>query len=245
MGIIAPARGELDPQYTPKLEQLKDTLKINGFTDEELQMLFADSRVELYPPVVDKSGKGLDYFHPRFGLLSKKSLESGRIFLKRNEEIFHNVEEEFGVEKEIILAILRIETNFGAHTGKYSVFNSLLSMILIENRRTEWATKEFVELLSFHKKQNEDPLALKGSWAGAFGICQFVPTSYLKFAVDGDKDGSINLFNAHDPVASIANYLRHHGYQKEEPEKGREAIYAYNHCDNYVAAVLAYARALQ
>jgi membrane-bound lytic murein transglycosylase B len=245
--IIAavPLRAEVDPRYIPQLEQLTVKLKVRGFTDDELGKIFTDSRVALYPPVIERSGKGLDYFHRKFGLLTKKSIQRGQLILRENKEIFNNIEEAFGVEKEIILGILRVETNFGSHTGSYSIFNSLLSMTLIENRRSSWAEAELIELLCICKEQNKDPLSIKGSWAGAFGICQFVPTSYAKFAVDGNSDGAIDLFNFHDAVASIANYLKSHGFEKNRPISNKEAIYAYNHCDNYVKAIFAYAKALK
>jgi len=242
---VMPLKAEIDPQYTPQLEQLILKLKVRGFTDDELGKIFTDSRVVLYPPVVEKSGKGLDYFHRKFGLLTKKSIQRGQLVLRENMEIFNKIEETFGIEKEIILGILRVETNFGSHTGSYTIFNSLLSMILIENRRSSWAEAELIELLSICKEQNRDPLSIRGSWAGAFGICQFVPTSYTKFAVDGNNDGAIDLFNFQDAVASIANYLKSHGFEKNKPVSNRGAIYAYNHCDNYVEAIFAYAKALK
>jgi len=89
-----------------------------------------------------------------------------------------------------------------------------------------------------------DPLSIKGSWAGAFGLCQFVPSSYLHYAVDGNGDGRVDLFNVVDALASVANYLKRSGWEKENQEKKKKAIYAYNHCDNYVKAVLAYATAV-
>ena len=240
-----PLRAEIDPQYAPQLEQLIAKLKVRGFTDDELNSMFSDNRVEIYPPVVGKSGKGLDYFGRKFGLLTKKSIKQGQIVLEKNREMLNKTEETFGVEKEIILGILRVETNFGTSTGRYSVFNSLLSMTLIENRRSSWAETELIELLCICKEQNKDPLTIKGSWAGAFGISQFVPTSYAKYAVDGNADGAIDLYNLHDAIASIANYLKSHGYEKNNNDINRGAIYAYNHCDDYVNAILAYARALK
>ncbi len=245
MGSAVSVRCELDAQYTPKIELLKEKLKGYGFIDEDLNALFSDNRTAVYRPVVGNSGKGLDYFGPVFGLLTKRSLKLGSDFLKTHERLLRNLENEYGVEKEILAAVVRIETNFGANTGKYLIFNSLLSMILIENRRTSWAEEELKQLLMFSKEQRKDPLTIKGSWAGAFGICQFVPSSYVKFALDGDGDGYVDLFNTHDALASIANYLKCHGYNKESTDTRRAAIYAYNHCDNYVDAVLAYAKALE
>ena len=86
---------------------------------------------------------------------------------------------------------------------------------------------------------------MKGSWAGAFGIPQFVPSSYVKYGADGNGDGAVDLYNLADALASMANYLRSFGWSDQDPVKKKEAVYAYNHCDNYVQAVFAYARALK
>ncbi len=243
MFFVAPLQAEIDPRYKPQLEQLTTKLKAQGFTDDELGRLFSDNRVALYNGIVEKRGKGLNYFNRKFGLLTKKSIERGQKILREHRESFQKIEALFGVDKEVILGILRVETNFGTSTGNYPVFNSLLTMALIENRRSSWAEAELVDLLRICKEQNKDPLSIKGSWAGAFGICQFIPSSYIRFAVDGNNDGKIDLFAFHDAVASIANYLKAHGFEKNKPLQSREAVYAYNHCDNYVKAIFAYAKA--
>jgi len=181
----------------------------------------------------------------RFGLLKKSSLQRGHRVLRKYADLLERIEASSGVNREVIVAILRIETNFGSSTGNRSAFNSLLTMALVENRRSDWAETELLEFLRICNEQTKDPLSIKGSWAGAFGIPQFVPTSYRRYAVDGDGDGVMDLFNPSDSIASVANYLKAHGFKKDQPLKNRNAVYAYNHCDNYVKAVFAYARALK
>jgi membrane-bound lytic murein transglycosylase B len=170
-----PLHAEIDPQYGPQLERLIIKLKLRGFTDDETNRIFSDSRIELYPPIVEKSGKGIDYFDRKFGLLTKKSIQKGQAFLRDNRKALTVIEETFGIEKEIILGILRVETNFGANTGRYSVFNSLLSMALIENRRSSWAEAELIELLCTCKEQQRS-FFLKGSWAGRsdMPVCTYI-----------------------------------------------------------------------
>jgi membrane-bound lytic murein transglycosylase B len=198
----------------------------------------------LYPGIVEKKGKGLDYLGSRFGLLSMKSIHQGKLTLEAHKGILRTIENEYGVNGEVLVAILRVETNFGRYLGNYIVFNSLLTLTLMENRRSAWAEEELIHLLRFCRQENKDPLSLKGSWAGAFGIPQFVPSSYLKYAVDGNGDGRIDLHEFPDALASMANYLRAFGWSKEEPERKKEALFAYNRCHQYVEAVLVYARAL-
>ncbi|HNS14974.1 MAG TPA: lytic murein transglycosylase [Syntrophorhabdaceae bacterium] len=234
---------DIDPQYQDRLNYLTERLKLEGFAEDEIGTILADSRLELYPYIVGRSGKGIDYMGRRFGLLTASSIERGQRILDENREVLEDVERSFGVEKEVVVAILRIETDFGRKTGRYPVLNSLLTMVLVENRRSAWAEKELIEFLRICREQNRDPFSVKGSWAGAFGICQFIPSSYVRFAVDGSGDGVVDLFDFKDAVASIANYLKAHGWESGDLQAKRRAIYAYNHCDSYVEAVLAYAKA--
>ena len=231
--------------YEENLEGLKEKLKKHGFTPEELEGIFADGRFELYPEIIGKKGKGMNYFSRRFGLLTKRSVGRGKGVLARHQEALKSAEERYGVDKEIIVAILRVETNFGSTTGTYPVLNSLATLAVVENRRTKWAQDEVAQLLKMCRDQKLDPFSIRGSWAGAFGISQFVPSSYVKFAVDGNGDGFVDLFTMGDAVASIANYLKEHGWEKGKAAQKWQAVYAYNHCDNYVKAVFAYAKALK
>ncbi len=235
----------VNPLYDDKIEALKEELKKHGFSSEELTGIFSDSRFELYPEIVGRKGKGMDYFNRRFGLLTKRSIERGKGVLVRYREVFKNAEDQYGVDKEVIVAILRVETNFGSSTGTYPILNSLATIAVVENRRSQWAQGEVVQLLKMCKDQNKDPFSIRGSWAGAFGISQFIPSSYAKFAVDGNGDGVVDLFTMSDAVASVANYLKAHGWEKDKPEQKKLAVFAYNHCYSYVRAVLAYAKALK
>jgi membrane-bound lytic murein transglycosylase B len=239
-----PVYGEIDPQYQDQINILTTKLLATGFNEEEIQRIFSDERVMLYPQILERSGKGLPYFGKKFGLLTKKSIERGRKFLNENKEALERVETTYGVNKEIIIAILRVETNLSKYVGKYPIFNSLLTLALLENKRSSWAENELIELLWISKTLNKDPLSIKGSWAGAFGMAQFIPSSYRKYAVDGNYDGTIDLFDFTDAFASIANYLKAHGWENGNAEKNWQAVYAYNHCDEYVKAIFAYAKSL-
>ncbi len=235
----------IEAPYNEKLGELIQKLKVRGLPEEVLSDIFSDSRVTLYPAIVGKTGKGFDYLGPRFGLLTRTSIKRGKSVMADNRERLRKIEAAFGVGREVLVAILRIETDFGRNTGNYPIVNSFLTMALIENRRSTWAEDELGQLLLMCRRQNRDPLSVKGSWAGAFGIPQFIPSSYLKYGVDGNGDGAVDLYNLTDAFASIANYLRSSGWSGHDPEKNRRAVWAYNHCDNYVKAVFAYARALK
>jgi membrane-bound lytic murein transglycosylase B len=231
--------------FQAQKEVLVQKLLTRGLGEDEARALLDDPRVAMYPEILQKKGKGINYFSPRFGLLTRDSIERGRRVVRDNLQELKKIEASFGVEKEVLVAVYRVETYFGRYTGNYSVFNSLLTLTVLENRRSAWAENEWINLILLSKERGFDPLALKGSWAGAFGLCQFVPSSYLNYGVDGDADGRVDLFNEVDALASIANYLKGSGWQQGNLAKKKRAIYAYNHCDNYVKAVLAYARAIR
>jgi membrane-bound lytic murein transglycosylase B len=233
-----------DPDSRERKGELQQRLMARGFSAQYLNQVFSDSRVTLYPEIVQRQGKSLNYTGRRFGLLSKKSVKQGRNVLRTHERILRRIQTAYGVGGEILVAILRIETNFGRYVGNYPIFNSLLTMTLIENRRSSWADEELGHLLWFCREEKKDPLSVKGSWAGAFGIPQFIPSSYIKYGVDGNGDGLIDLQNLSDALASTANYLKTFGWSQDEPVRKKEALFAYNHCDHYVQAVLTYARAL-
>ncbi len=239
-GLAAPVSAD-----NGRLDDLLLRLKARGLSEEDLARVFSDPRVTLYPEIVERRGKGLDYTSRRFGLLTKISVKQGKNVMRDNRHILGKIESAYGVGREVLVALLRIETNFGRFVGNTPIFNSLLTMALIENRRSDWAGEELGQLLRFSREQNRDPLSIKGSWAGAFGLPQFVPSSYVKYGVDGNDDGIVDLDNLTDALASMANYLKSFGWSLKDSAKKKEALYAYNHCDNYVQAVLAYARALK
>lgn len=225
-------------------ESLANRLLEQGFTEEAIARIFSDPRVKLYPHIVERRGKGINYLDKKFGLLTKKSVARGRQVLLDNDSFFDELERLYGVEREAVAAIFRLETNLGRYMGSYPVFNSLLTMAALPNRRSQWAEDELVYLLVMCRALGRDPFSIKGSWAGAFGLCQFVPSSFVAHAVDGNDDGVVDLFNFFDAMASIESYLKANGWHTDDRTGKEKAIYAYNHCESYVKAVLAYAKAI-
>ncbi|MBZ0265239.1 lytic murein transglycosylase [bacterium] len=112
-------------------------------------------------------------------------------------------------------------------------------------RKARWAYRELLTLLTMAEKGIMDPLDTRGSWAGAFGMSQFLPTSFEAYARDGDSDGVIDLYHLEDAVASVANYLSRHGYRTDNLKKRKKAIYSYNHSDDYVDCVITLANAVK
>jgi membrane-bound lytic murein transglycosylase B len=239
------ARAGIDSAYNERLGELLARLTSQGWPEEDLLKILGDPRVTLYPQILEKRAKGLNYRGREFGLLTTKSVLEGKAVLKANRHLLQKIETVYGVGPEFLVAILRVETNFGRVKGNYPVFNSLLTMTLLENRRSAWAAGELEHLLLLSLEQERDPLSVKGSWAGAFGLPQFIPSSFRKYGADGNRDGMVDLDNLADAFASIASYLKSFGWSRQDAVRKHSAVYAYNHCDNYVRAVLAYARALE
>ena len=114
------------------------------------------------------------------------------------------------------MAIVGVETNYGSKTTEFSVFNSLYTQAIKMPKRSSWATKEIAELLIFCSENNIDPFQLEGSYAGAFGYGQFIPSSFNKLSIDYDRDGKKDPFGWHDVVGSVAFYLVENGYPKND-----------------------------
>ena len=168
---------------------------------------------------------------------------AGAKFYKENIELVKAVSREYKVDPFIIVTIAGIESNYGSHHSQYSVFNSLYSQIHDMPKRAKWASKELAEFIKYCYNDQLDPQEIGGSYAGAFGFGQFIPSSFNNFSVDFNEDGVRQPYDWPDVLASIANYLRRNGYKPNSNNYDIDgdiwkSIYAYNHANNYVMAVL-------
>ncbi len=147
---------------------------------------------------------------------SKKKLSKGVDFYENNIDLINIVEKEFGIEKELLLALMGIETNFGTYVGKMDIISSLATLSF-DKRRSEFFTRELIILLKLIETDKIDYKTLYGSWAGAFGFFQFMPSTITNYAIDYNKDNYIDLKNNEDAYPSAANYLNKIGWKKNEP----------------------------
>ena len=147
---------------------------------------------------------------------SKKKLSKGILFYQNNNHLIDNVEKEFDIEKELLLALMGIETNFGTYVGKMDIISSLATLSF-DKRRSEFFTNELIILLKLIEKKQIDYKTLYGSWAGAFGFFQFMPSTITNYAIDFNNDNKIDLKNNEDAYPSAANYLSKIGWNKNEP----------------------------
>ena len=148
--------------------------------------------------------------------LDAKRIANGKRFIDDNLGALERAEAEYGVPKEIITAILGVETRYGKVMGGYKVIDSLTTLGFDYPRRAKFFKKELIEFFILTRQNNLDITQVKGSYAGAMGYGQFISSSYRAYAVDFDGNGSADLFNSvDDAIGSIANYLNVHGWQPE------------------------------
>ncbi len=146
--------------------------------------------------------------------LNDKRLAQGVEFFREQRDILARAERETGVPAELIVAIIGVETYYGRVTGSYRVIDALSTLAFDYPPRSDFFTAELKDYLVLTDEQGVDPLALKGSYAGAMGYGQFMPSSYRNYAVDFDGDGHTDIWNsAVDAIGSVANYFRAHGWQ--------------------------------
>ena len=145
----------------------------------------------------------------------------GKEKLKQNKKLFDTLEQKYGVPRQYLVSFWGLETVFGKHKGKMSVLNSLATLACDE-RRSEFFTLELLNLFTLIETKQVSVQQLQGSWAGAMGHMQFMPTAFLKYAVDGDKDGKVDIWESEvDALTTAANYLNQIGWQTKE-RWGRE-----------------------
>ena len=148
--------------------------------------------------------------------VSKKKVKNGIDLFKKNSKIINQIEKEFNVEKELLLALMGIETNYGNYLGKMDIVSSLATLSF-DQRRSEFFSKELITVLKLIDLELVEPDKLYGSWAGAFGNFQFMPSTINKYAVDYDKNNFIDLKSINDSFASAANYVNKIGWNRGEP----------------------------
>lgn len=150
--------------------------------------------------------------------MQQSRIEKGADFVVQNLPAMERAEREYGVPREIIAAIIGVETGYGANTGKYRIVDALGTLAFRYPARSAFFSKELGAYLKLTSEQSLDPLAYKGSYAGAMGYPQFMPSSYLAYAVDYSGDGIRDIWNSPaDAIGSVAHYFQAHGWSSGEP----------------------------
>lgn len=247
-------------------EMLINNLISAGWNHDEISDLkhyLDDPRAAFLPGVLEVNATHKETWEQYAHHLTPESMVMCRDFWDANSQDVINGAKDAKVPIEIIIAILKVETNFGRMPGTRSVFNVYWSLALADNpevldetlstedfkrvkrenklsKRALWARSQLRDLIYMGGHHGEDPVGIIGSWAGAFGLSQFIPASYRAYGRDGNGDGVIDLDEITDAVASIAFYLESNGWKNNpNPKTARKVIKRYNHSEYYVDCVLA------
>lgn len=197
-----------------------------NFNEREVKSILsaAETDNKILESMTNASEKTKTWNKYRQSFLSSFRIKKGKYFLEEYSEVFDQVEKIYGVPRFIITAILGVETNYGGYTGKANVLNALSTLAFEHPRRSDFFTSELIEYIVLCREKAWQPNERLGSYAGAMGMSQFMPSNYRSLAIDGDSDGKVDLFEPIDAIYSIANYLVHHGWQPNEPITSRASV---------------------
>ncbi|WP_419780173.1 lytic murein transglycosylase [Maridesulfovibrio sp.] len=199
-------------------------------------------------------------------------LAGGYSYLREHYELLQRIDKRYGVAPSVLVALLLVETKLGFTLGDAPAFNNLANMAASSDplkfydelgyekleekdmawlkkrtkKKADWAYKELSALLTFSSRNSIVPTEIPGSPYGAFGICQFMPSTAIHYAVDGDGDGRIDLFGREDALFSMASFLKRHGWKNSlSKEKKLKVIYRYNHSMVYARTIYEVSRQLE
>ncbi len=178
------------------------------------------SNAKFLPKVIEYDRYQPEFYEDTFTYIKKRSsyrkVKEGLKLYSKEKSIIENIENDFQVEKELLLALMGIETNFGKYLGKMDIISSLATLSY-DKRRSDFFTAELLILLKLVDKNIITKDILYGSWAGAFGNFQFMPRTIRNYAIDYNNNDTIELKNIEDSFASAANYLKTIGWKRDQP----------------------------
>ena len=200
----------------PDVQRYIDEQVASGvFNRPELEAVFAN--VEIKPNIIailDKPSTSRPWYQFRSSFYNERLLKSGVAFWQQHAAALQRAEQVYGVPPEMVVAILGIETNYGRNTGSFRLADALSTIAFNYPRRAEYFRGELTEFLKLAKEERIDPLSLKGSYAGAMGLPQFMPSSFRKWAVDFDGSGHRDIWNnVDDAIGSVAHYFQLQGWR--------------------------------
>ncbi len=205
----------------------QDLIRDGSFSRPELELLFKDVRIKRRVLVLmDTQWEAKPYYEYRPRFITRSVIRKAKKKLKEHKVILDRIEKELGVNREIVIAIWGIESRFGKNSGGFNVFRTLNTLFDAYPRRSDFFRQQLIAFLLLCKENGYDPLSIKGSYAGAFGQTQFIPTSFREYAVSFDGDTRRDVFGSTpDILASIANYLHRFHWTLDAPlyvDIGRE-----------------------
>jgi membrane-bound lytic murein transglycosylase B len=271
MVFIIPALWPMDAvadasESTWQFKALQEKLIKDGFQADKIRKYYQNPKVSF-----ERRSVSLFFVHSEAKLnydqfTNDWAINRAKKYMEKHQAQLDKTEKAYGVDKQVITAIILVETGLGTTLGKSSILNTLSSLSAFEDpavrqefwekftrkdeitrkafekraiRKSAWAYKELKAFIQYTQNENFDPVVIQGSYAGALGIAQFMPTTLVAYARDGNQDGVIDLFTHADAMASIASFLKRFGWKPGvEREKAKKIIHRYNHSDYYVNTIL-------
>ncbi len=270
--VLAESRAAVEPNHKP-FSSVQKRLINDGFDSAKINKLYSRPQVFFEADGVTLlfTYKEAQVDYGQFA--NKWSIRKARQYMQKHDGQLTRTEKEYGVDKSIITAILLVETGLGASVGTRSTLNTLSTIAALmdpsvremfwdlipdskkisrkkfEKRaasRSKWAYEELKAFLKYTHREGFDPALIPGSFAGAVGVAQFMPTSIMAYGKDGDNDGMVDMLNHADSMASIANFLKSHGWRSgQSRKKAKKIIYHYNHSSYYVDTILKISKRLK
>jgi membrane-bound lytic murein transglycosylase B len=226
VSLAAPSVQSAPPSQTPYAKRedvdgfIRQMVEKHGFVDKELAFLFSRARREpailaaIEPP---KDAKARSWLAYRGRFVTDARVAEGAEFWRRHGAALERAAREYGVPEEIIVAIIGVETVYGRQMGTWRVIDALSTLAFDYAPRADFFRGELEQYLLYTREAGIDVFSVRGSYAGAIGIPQFMPGSYRRFAVDFDGNGAIDLrASPADAIGSVANFLAKHGWQRGE-----------------------------
>jgi len=248
-------------------DALEKRLVADGFDSARIRAIFASPAVSF-----EEGGVSAYFMHNESKLNYTQftrawNIDSARKYMEEHQEALAFAEKTFAVDKEVITAIILVETKLGTYVGNKSVINTLATLSAMTDekprqaiwdnlpdddrrmsrqkfeikadQKATWAYRELKAFLTYTEREGMDPTTIKGSYAGAMGISQFMPSNIAPYGKDGNADGQVDLFVHADAISSVASYLKHYGWKPGlSRDQAFKVVYHYNHSKYYVNTIL-------
>jgi membrane-bound lytic murein transglycosylase B len=225
--LHASTAAAVDVSLYPQLQMLISTLHTkHGFTEEQLHGLFEQAEIKQnILDIMNRPGEARPWPEYRQLFVTVPHANRGGRFWRKYEDVLARAQEKYGVDPAVIVAIIGIESQYGRNAGRIRTIDALTTLGLEYPRRGSFFRSELLQFILLAREQQLDPLDIKGSYAGAIGAAQFIPSSYRRYAVDFDGDGRADLMHSRaDAIGSVANYFHKHGWKAGEPVSSQAQV---------------------
>ena len=219
--VFGAGQAVADYSQHPEVSAFVDRMvKEHGFEAKQIRehLAQAEKKPAILEAIARPAEKTKPWYEYRKIFLDNDRIQQGVVFWQENAATLDAVSERYGVDPSIIVAIIGVETRYGRHMGNYRVIDALATLGFDYPPRATFFRGQLEQLFLLAREQKQDPLVLKGSYAGAMGFGQFIPSSFRHYARDHDGDGVADIWtNREDAIASVANYFKAHGWQTGQP----------------------------